>query len=149
MRTAPFVEASIQAYTNGFCQNSSKETKIKCCYPRNEALVKTCYATSSPNMFTSLEHWLQPVGSHLRFKNLQRLAKRCNLHNQNWGWSSRPEEVSTRLASYKLLGRRHEEEHGSTHELVIYETIRQSVLPFWCHSSDKLSNYHIHDTTLR
>ena len=81
MRTAPFVEASIQAYASGFRQHNSKKTKRTYCYPRDEALVETCYATSIPDMLASLKHRLRPVGSHLGFKNLQGLAKGGYLHS--------------------------------------------------------------------
>ena len=77
-RTAPFVEASIQAYGSGNIRYGSTphEGKRVITYPWDEPLVETCDTTSTPNGLDGLKHRLRPVSGHLRLEHLERLTQR-------------------------------------------------------------------------
>ena len=76
-RTAPLVEASIQAYGLNISDTEAQShgSKRVITYPRNESLVETCDTSSTPNGLDGLEHRLRPIGGHLRLEHLKRLTQ--------------------------------------------------------------------------
>ena len=75
-KTPPLVDASIHALTGNSHEDNvySPIGPEAGTHPWNQALIETREATPSPYRLESLRHRLRPVGSHLSFDDLQRLA---------------------------------------------------------------------------